>query len=84
MRHALLVGMALALTAPPAQAASLTLGCSGTVTTTHLPKNGMASDPEKESVVDMSVVVNFDERTVSGCLFDQNASGRYFKKTLPI
>jgi hypothetical protein len=86
MRHALLVGLLLALplVASPAQAASLTLGCSGTATTTHLPKNGMASDPEKDSVVDMSVVVNFDERTVSGFLLDEDASGRYFQKPLPI
>src|SRR5262249_43053519 len=46
--------------------ASLTLGCSGTLTTTQVPKDGVAGDPEKESMVDFSVVVDFDRRAVSG------------------
>jgi hypothetical protein len=44
----------------------------------------MASDPEKESVVDMSVVVNLDERTVSGLWSDRDVSGNYLHNALPI
>jgi hypothetical protein len=58
--------LALPFLASPAHAVSLTLGCSGTVTTTEVPKDGVAGDPEKENVTDMSVVVDFDQRTVSG------------------
>ena len=54
-----------------AQARSLTLGCSGTATNTDIPKGGVESDPEKENIVDMSIVVNLDERTVSGLWFDK-------------
>ena len=50
----------------PAQAASLTLGCSGTLTTTEVPKNGVASDPKAEKIVDFSLVVDFDRHGVSG------------------
>jgi hypothetical protein len=64
--------LALSVVVRPAQAASLTLGCSGTLTTTQVPKDKVASDPEKENVVDMSVVVNFDERTVSGFWTEMN------------
>ncbi|MFZ2136186.1 MAG: hypothetical protein WAV78_04485 [Xanthobacteraceae bacterium] len=58
--------LALSFLASPALAASLTLGCSGTVTTTSFPKGGVAGDAEKESIVDWSVAVDPDERTVSG------------------
>jgi hypothetical protein len=38
----------------------------------HLAKNApVPTNPEKEAVVDKSVVVNLDERTVSGFLSDQ-------------
>jgi hypothetical protein len=60
-----LAGLLLTL-ASPAQAASLTLGCSGAVTTREIPKDSVAADPQKESVVDMSVVVDLDQRIVSG------------------
>jgi hypothetical protein len=53
------------LLASPVQARSLTLGCSGTLTTTHVSKSGTESDPEKESIKDFSVVIDFDQRTVS-------------------
>jgi len=58
--------LALSIIVSPAQAASLTLGCSGTVSTTAVPKVGVAGDPQKENIVDMSVVVDFDKRSVSG------------------
>jgi hypothetical protein len=74
----------LLLAAGPTQAAPLTLGCSGTITTTQLPKDAVASDPEKENVADISVIVNFEQRTVSGLWLDKDASGRYFQKPLPI
>jgi hypothetical protein len=45
-----------------AQAASLTLGCIGTLTTTNVPKNGVAPEPEKENVSDFSIVVDLDRR----------------------
>jgi hypothetical protein len=55
-----------------AQAASLTLGCSGTLTTTFVPKNRVANDPEKESIADFSVIVDFEKRAVSGFWSDLN------------
>jgi hypothetical protein len=57
--------MVLSFVASSSQAASLILGCSGT-TTTQIPKDGVASDPERENIFDLSVVVNLDQRTVSG------------------
>ena len=60
-----LAGLLLTLPLAPVQAASLTLGCSGTMTTTHVSKNGTESDPEKESIKDFSVVIDSDRRTVS-------------------
>jgi hypothetical protein len=54
------------LLASPVQAASLTLGCSGTLTTMHVSQVGVASDTGKENIVDFSVVIDFDQRTVSG------------------
>lgn len=55
-----------------AQAVSLTLGCSGVYTATEVPKAGVAGDPEKDDVVDMSVVVDFDQRAVSGFWAEMN------------
>jgi hypothetical protein len=54
------------LVASPAQAASLTLGCSGTETITQIRGYEVASDPEKETILDQSVVVDVDQRTISG------------------
>jgi hypothetical protein len=67
-----------------AEAAPLTLGCSGTITTTQVPKEGVAHDPEKEHAADISVVVNFERRTVSGLFLDRDTSGRYYQRPLPI
>jgi hypothetical protein len=68
----LVVTLTAAALAASAQAASLTLGCSGTVTTTQVPKNGVANDPEKESIADFSVIVDFEKRAVSGFWSDMN------------
>ena len=58
--------LGLLLAASPCSAASLTLGCSGMFTTSHLPKNGMQSEPVKENIVDFSVVVDLDKMVVTG------------------
>ena len=57
--------------AASAQAAPLTLGCSGPLTTATLAKDGVAADPITE-IVDISVTVDFGKRTVSGFWFDLN------------
>jgi hypothetical protein len=49
-----------------AQAAPLTLGCSGTVTSRLLSKHGIPGEPEKKNVVGMSIVVDFDQKTLAG------------------
>ena len=69
-----LTGLLLAapFVANSAQATSLTPGCSGTLTTTELPKDKVANDPTKESLVDFSVVVDFDRRSVSGFWIQMN------------
>ena len=41
-----------------AQAASLSLECTGTVTTSNVPKDGVVPDPDKDNVSDYSVVVD--------------------------
>lgn len=66
------IGVLLALSLSHAQAASLTLGCSGALTTTELSKNAMASDPKQENVVDMSIIVDFDHRAVTGFWVELN------------
>ena len=43
-----------------AQAASLSLECTGTVTTSNVPKDGVVPDPDKDNVSDYSVVVDLD------------------------
>jgi hypothetical protein len=58
--------LAVSFVATSARAASLTLGCSGTLTTIDVPKDKVAGDPKKENIVDFSVVVDFDRRSVSG------------------
>ena len=58
--------LAVSFVASSAQAASLTLGCAGTLITTDVPKDKVANDPTEEKVVDFSVVVDFDRRSVSG------------------
>jgi len=45
-----------------AQAASLSLGCTGTVTTSNVLKDGVVPDPDKDNVSDYSVVVDLECR----------------------
>src|SRR5262245_15584560 len=62
------VAAALLLLVPcatSAQAASLALGCAGTVITTTIPKVGFADDSEKEDIKDYSVVIDFERKAVS-------------------
>src|SRR5262245_56446930 len=72
--HRVLAGVLLAgsSVASYAEAAPLTLGCSGTLTTTDTSPANVVSDPKKESIVDFSVVVDFDQRSVSGFLRQTN------------
>src|ERR1700730_17148933 len=56
-------------------AATLTVGCSGTLTTSNVPKDGVQSDPEKDSIADFSVVVDTTRRTVSGFWSFENGLG---------
>jgi hypothetical protein len=61
-----IVAIMLALATTATEAASLTLGCSGTLTTVDVPKDKMANDPKTENIIDFSVVVDLDRRSVSG------------------
>ena len=69
-RLGLAAALAFVVGASPAEAASLTLACAGTLATTNVPKGGVAPDPEKENVSDFSVVVDLDRRVVFGFWFD--------------
>jgi hypothetical protein len=65
--------MALAaatILSPAAQATSLTLGCTGTLTRTFVPKNGVAREPRKEPVSDYSILVDLDRRAVFAFWFE--------------
>ena len=64
----------LLLACVSAVAASLTLGCSGKLATTHIPKIGVAEDPQEDTVKAFSVVVDFDRKAVSGFWADENAN----------
>jgi hypothetical protein len=73
-RYALYVA-ATALVAAPvllsvAQATSLTLGCTGTVTRTYVFKDGIAREPRKEPVSDYSVVVDLDRQVILGFWYE--------------
>ena len=71
----LLLGLVITMAfATDASAASLTLGCSGTLTTSNIPKDPAVPTPdaEKDSVSDFSVVVDFDKRAVTGFWADLN------------
>jgi hypothetical protein len=68
-----------------AQAASLTLGCTGTVTTSNVPKDGVVPDPDKDNVSDYSVVVDLDRHAVFGFWFETPPAGMAAAQTaLPI
>jgi hypothetical protein len=68
-----------------AQAASLSLGCTGTVTTSNVPKDGVVPDPDKDNVSDYSVVVDLDRHAVFGFWFETPTTGMTAAQTaLPI
>jgi|SRR3984893_1972124 hypothetical protein len=62
--------VAATILSPAAQAASLTLGCTGTLTRTYVPKNGVAIEPRKEPVSDYSIVVDLDRHAVFAFWFE--------------
>jgi hypothetical protein len=62
--------VAATILSPAAQATSLTLGCTGTLTRTYVPKNGVAREPRKEPVSDYSIVVDLDRRAVFAFWFE--------------
>jgi hypothetical protein len=84
--HRILLGVALLtfFDVNAILAASLTFGCSGTVTSMNLPKAGVASYSKPEIVIDKSVVVDLDRRAVYGFWFDRNASGNFINNPMPI
>jgi hypothetical protein len=55
---------------PPAQAASVTFVCDGTVTRTYVPKDGVAREPRKEPVSDYSVVVDLERHAIFAFWFE--------------
>jgi hypothetical protein len=66
-RQAFYLGAALlsaVVLSSAAQAASVTLGCTGTVTRTYVLKDGIAREPRKEPISDYSVVVDLDRRVI--------------------
>ena len=68
-----------------AQAASLTLGCTGMMTTSFVPKEGVIPDPNKDNVSDYSVVVDLDRHAVFGFWFETPTTGMTAAQTaLPI
>ena len=68
-----------------AQAASLWLGRTGTVTTSNVPKDGVVPDPDKDNVFDYSVVVDLDRHAVFGFWFETPTTGMTAAQTaLPI
>ena len=68
-----------------AQAASLSLECTGTVTTSNVPKDGVVPDPDKDNVSDYSVVVDLDRHAVFGFWFETPTTGMTAAQTaLPI
>jgi len=77
--------MSVLIVSSDAQAASLTLGCTGTVTTSNVPKDGVVPDPDKDNVSDYSVVVDVDRAAVFGFWFETPTTGMAAAQTaLPI
>jgi hypothetical protein len=68
----LTAALAFVIAASPAQTASLTLGCVGNVTTSIVPKDGVAPVPKKDFVSEHSLVVDLDRRVVFGFWFDNS------------
>ena len=77
--------MSVLIVSSDAQAASLTLECTGTVTTSNVPKEGVVPDPDKDNVPDYSVVVDVDRAAVFGFWFETPTTGMAAAQTaLPI
>jgi hypothetical protein len=68
----LTAALAFVIAASPAQTASLTLGCVGNVTTSIMPKDGVAPVPKKDFVREYSLVVDLDRGVVFGFWFDNS------------
>jgi hypothetical protein len=60
------VVLALLLATSSAEGISLSLDCSGTVKRIAVGQQGAVDDSEKENVEDFSLLLDFDQRTVSG------------------
>ena len=77
--------MSVLIVSSDAQAASLTLGCTGTVTTSNVPKEGVIPDPDKDYVSDYPVVIDLDRDAVFGFWFETPTTGMTAAQTaLPI
>ena len=58
-----------------AYAASFTLGCSGSVKRSEVPKVGVSGDEKTETIEDMSLIIDLDHRIVSGFWSEGNFGG---------
>ena len=77
--------MSVLIVSSDAQAGSLSLECTGTVTTSNVPKDGVVPDPDKDNVSDYSVVVDLDRYAVFGFWFETPTTGMTAAQTaLPI
>ena len=77
--------MSVLIVSSDAQAAFLSLGCTGTVTTSNVSKDGVVPDPDKDNVSDYSVVVDLDRHAVFGFWFETPTTGMTAAQTaLPI
>jgi hypothetical protein len=63
---------ALVIAVSPVQAAPLTLGCLGNVTTSIIPEDSVAPEPQKDFVSEHSLVVDLDRRVVFGFWFESS------------
>jgi hypothetical protein len=68
----LAAALAFLIAASPAQAASLTLGCVGNVTTSITPNAGVAPEPQKDFLSEYSIVVDLNQRVVFGFWFENS------------
>jgi hypothetical protein len=68
----LAAAFALVIAVSPAQTAPLTLGCLGSVTTSIIPKDSVAPEPQKDFVSEHSLVVDLDRRIVFGFWFENS------------
>jgi hypothetical protein len=69
--------LALVIAASPVQAVPVTLGCVGTVTTSIVPKDGVAPEPENDFVSEYSLVVDLDQRAIFGFWFEDSKASLF-------